>query len=131
MNFKQVEPTRREALTLAAVAGLAAFLAPKMLLADEAAVATEIKKLYGDKKMESGKIKLDVPEIAENGLVVPINIDVESPMTDSGLREGCARVRGRQPAAGCCQLQVHAGLRQGIRLDAHAPRADPEHRLHR
>lgn len=83
MNFKQVEPTRREALTLAAVAGLAAFLAPKMLLADEAAVAAEIKKLYGDKKMESGKIKLDVPEIAENGLVVPINIEVESPMTDS------------------------------------------------
>ncbi|WP_424627487.1 thiosulfate oxidation carrier protein SoxY [Bradyrhizobium sp. SYSU BS000235] len=83
MNFKQVEPTRREALTLAAVAGLAAFLAPKMLLADEAAVAAEIKKLYGDKKMESGKVKLDVPEIAENGLVVPINIEVESPMTDS------------------------------------------------
>ena len=83
MIFKQVEPTRREALTLAAVAGLAAFLAPKMLLADEAAVAAEIKKLYGDKKMESGKVKLDVPEIAENGLVVPINIEVESPMTDS------------------------------------------------
>jgi sulfur-oxidizing protein SoxY len=83
MDFKQVEPTRREALTLAAVAGLVAFLAPKMLLADEAAVAAEIKKLYGDKKMESGKIKLDVPEIAENGLVVPINIDVDSPMTDS------------------------------------------------
>ena len=83
MNFKQFEPTRREALTLAGVAGLAAFLASKMLLADEAAVAAEIKKLYGDKKMDSGKIKLDVPEIAENGLVVPINIDVESPMTDS------------------------------------------------
>jgi sulfur-oxidizing protein SoxY len=83
MNLKQVEPTRREALTLATVAGLAAFLAPKMVFADEAAVAAEIKKLYGDKKMDGGKIKLDVPEIAENGLVVPINIDVESPMTDS------------------------------------------------
>jgi sulfur-oxidizing protein SoxY len=83
MKLKQVEPTRREALTLAAVAGLAAFLAPKMVFADEAAVAAEIKKLYGDKKMDGGKIKLDVPEIAENGLVVPINIDVESPMTDS------------------------------------------------
>jgi sulfur-oxidizing protein SoxY len=83
MNLKQVEPTRREALTLAAVAGLSAFLAPKMVFADEAAVAAEIKKLYGDKKMDGGKIKLDVPEIAENGLVVPINIDVESPMTDS------------------------------------------------
>lgn len=74
---------RRETLGLAAAAGLAALLAPRMSIADEQAVAAEIKKLYGDKKMESGKIKLDVPEIAENGLVVPINVDVESPMTDA------------------------------------------------
>jgi sulfur-oxidizing protein SoxY len=83
MKMKPVETTRRETLALAAAAGFAAFLAPKMVLADEAAVAAEIKKLYGDKKAESGKIKLDVPEIAENGLVVPINVEVESPMTDS------------------------------------------------
>lgn len=82
MNLKPVEITRRETLTLAAIAGLAAILAPRMSFADENAVAAEIKKLYGDKKLESGKIKLDVPEIAENGLVVPINVDVESPMTD-------------------------------------------------
>lgn len=79
----QVETTRRETLALAAIAGLAAFLAPKMLIADERAVEAEIKKLYGEKKFDSGKIKLDVPEIAENGLVVPVNVDVESPMTDS------------------------------------------------
>ena len=83
MNLKFTEPTRRDALTLAAIAGLTAVLAPKMVFADEAAVAAEIKKLYGDKKLDSGKIKLDVPEIAENGLVVPVNVEVESPMTDS------------------------------------------------
>lgn len=83
MVLKPVEATRREALTLAAIAGLAAFLAPKMVMADEQMVAAEIKKLYGDKKLESGKIKLDVPEIAENGLVVPVNVEVESPMSDS------------------------------------------------
>lgn len=83
MVLKPVETTRRETLTLAAVAGLAVFLAPKMVMADEQMVAAEIKKLYGDKKLESGKIKLDVPEIAENGLVVPVNVEVESPMTDS------------------------------------------------
>ncbi len=82
MNLKLAETTRRETLTLAAIAGLVAILAPKMSLADEGAVAAEIKKLYGDKKMDSGKIKLDVPEIAENGLVVPVNVEVESPMTD-------------------------------------------------
>ncbi len=83
MVLKSAELTRRDALAMAAIAGLAAILAPRMSFADEKAVAEEIKKLYGDKKFESGKIKLDVPEIAENGLVVPINVDVESPMTDA------------------------------------------------
>jgi sulfur-oxidizing protein SoxY len=82
MDLKLVETTRRETLALAAIASLAAFLAPKMAMADEPAVAAEIKKLYGDKKFDSGKIKLDVPEIAENGLVVPVNVEVESPMTE-------------------------------------------------
>ncbi|WP_458756937.1 thiosulfate oxidation carrier protein SoxY [Afipia sp. TerB] len=82
MILKSVETTRRETLTLAAAAGLAALLAPRMSFADEKATAAEIQKLYGDKKMESGKVKLEVPEIAENGLVVPVNVEVESPMTD-------------------------------------------------
>jgi sulfur-oxidizing protein SoxY len=83
MVLKSVDMTRRETLAMAAIAGLAAILAPRLSLADEQAVAAEIKKLYGDKKFESGKIKLDVPEIAENGLVVPVNVDIESPMTDA------------------------------------------------
>ena len=83
MGFNSAEKNRREALVLTGMAGLAALLAPRMAIADEQAVAAEIKKLYGDKKFESSKIKLDIPEIAENGLVVPINIEVASPMTDA------------------------------------------------
>jgi sulfur-oxidizing protein SoxY len=82
MELKSITKTRREALALAGVAGLAALIAPRISVADEQAVAAEIKKLYGDKKLESGKIKLDVPEIAENGLVVPVTVDIESPMTE-------------------------------------------------
>ena len=82
MKWKPVHTTRRETLALAAMAGLAALLAPRISVADEAAVTAELKKLYGDKKFDSGKIKLDVPEIAENGLVVPINVEVDSPMTE-------------------------------------------------
>ena len=83
MRFNPAEKNRREALVLTSIAGLAALLAPRMAMADEQAVAAEIKKLYGDKTFESSKIKLDIPEIAENGLVVPINIEVASPMTDA------------------------------------------------
>jgi sulfur-oxidizing protein SoxY len=83
MTFNSVETTRRDALALGGIAALAAFLAPRMAMADEAGVAAAIKKLYGDKTFDSGKLKLDVPEIAENGLVVPVNVEVESPMTEA------------------------------------------------
>ncbi len=71
--------SRRDALCLTAAAMA---LAPGLARADTAAVEAELKKLYGDKKPGSGKIKIDVPQIAENGLVVPINVEVESPMTE-------------------------------------------------
>jgi sulfur-oxidizing protein SoxY len=73
--------SRRDALRIGSAAAFAAVLAPRMAFADVKAVEEEIKKLYADKKAEAGKVKLDVPQIAENGLVVPITVDVESPMT--------------------------------------------------
>lgn len=82
----QIQPStlsRRDAVKAAAWALAAAAIAPKLAFADEKTVAAEIKKLYGDKPLASGKIKLDVPEIAENGLVVPINVEIESPMTEA------------------------------------------------
>jgi sulfur-oxidizing protein SoxY len=75
-----VNLSRRQA-ALGGIAAVAALLSSRMAFADAAAVQAEITKLYGDKKPASGRVKLDVPQIAENGLVVPVNIDVESPMT--------------------------------------------------
>jgi sulfur-oxidizing protein SoxY len=74
--------SRRAALA-GSLAVFAAALAPKLAFANAKAVEAELKKLFGDKAMAPGKVKLDVPEIAENGLVVPITVDVESPMTDA------------------------------------------------
>ncbi|MCK6450984.1 MAG: thiosulfate oxidation carrier protein SoxY [Alphaproteobacteria bacterium] len=74
--------SRRHALC-AAGAGALAMLMPRVVLADEAAVAEALKKLYGGKAMAEGRIKLDVPPIAENGLVVPIGVEVDSPMTEA------------------------------------------------
>lgn len=83
MKVMSTEHSRREALRFAGLAGLALIVAPGGAAATPAEVASAIAKLYGERKFESGKIKLDVPEIAENGLVVPINVEVESPMTDA------------------------------------------------
>jgi len=69
--------SRREFLKTGSMAMLAAVLAPHMVLAEEADVKAAIEKLYASKSMASGKIKLDLPQIAENGLVVPVGIEIE------------------------------------------------------
>lgn len=73
--------TRREVLVGAA--GFAAIVALPAgpLLASGSEVDELIKKVAGEKKVAEGRISLDLPNIAENGLVVPLNFDVESPMT--------------------------------------------------
>ena len=76
-------PTRREVFATAAMALAAVALAPAVAWAAPEHVAAEIKKLFGDKPIAEGRIMLDVPTIAENGLVVPLNFEVESPMTDA------------------------------------------------
>ncbi len=74
-------PTRRAVVAMAGLGGLAAALMPRLARADAAAVEDAIKKLYGDKKPAEGKIKLDLPQIAENGNTVPLTVTVDSPMT--------------------------------------------------
>ena len=74
--------SRRDFLATSASAAIAVATVPSLALAKPDDVAAEIKKLYGDKPIAAGKIKLDLPSIAENGLVVPLNFEVESPMTD-------------------------------------------------
>jgi sulfur-oxidizing protein SoxY len=44
-------------------------------------LAAAIKRAFGERRIQSGRVKIDIPQIAENGNVVPVTIAVESPMT--------------------------------------------------
>jgi sulfur-oxidizing protein SoxY len=68
---------------LGAVAGVSSVLLPKLVKADAKAVDEAIKKAVGGKQIATGKINLEVPQIAENGNTVPISFSVDSPMTDN------------------------------------------------
>jgi sulfur-oxidizing protein SoxY len=81
MSGSQTASTRRDFMMFAA-GGAALALLPLPAFATPQQVTDEIKKLYADKKLVEGKVKLDLPSIAENGLVVPLAFEVESPMTD-------------------------------------------------
>jgi sulfur-oxidizing protein SoxY len=73
----------RRDLLQALGAGTAALTVPGLAFATPEQVADEMKKLFPGKSAAEGKIKLDLPTIAENGLVVPLNFEVESPMTEA------------------------------------------------
>ena len=74
--------SRRQVLGLAAVM-VATGLPFGRVRADAASTAEAVAKLTGGGSLTEGRIKLDVPEIAENGNTVPIKFSVESPMSDA------------------------------------------------
>ncbi len=83
--------SRRSALKATGLIAGASILPalPALAAPDTVAVAMDaIKKLTGGKEPVKGKIKLNLPQIAENGNTVPLGVSVDSPMTaDSHVQE--------------------------------------------
>jgi sulfur-oxidizing protein SoxY len=91
--------TRRSAFKLGA--GMAvALLTAEQSLATPADAAAEIAKFTGGKPTESGKIAIDLPEIAENGNTVPLSIKVDSPMSAADYVSEILVVGDANPNAG-------------------------------
>ena len=59
-----------------------------------------IKKFTGGKTPVQGKVKLDLPEIAENGNTVPMTVTVESPMTEQSHVTDVLIVADENPRSG-------------------------------
>ncbi len=59
-----------------------------------------IAKFTGGKTPTPGKVKLDLPEIAENGNTVPMTVSVESPMTPQSHVTDVLVVTDGNPRAG-------------------------------
>jgi sulfur-oxidizing protein SoxY len=74
--------SRRDVLV--AGAGMLAVAAFDLAPAQAANNAGDLIKAFtGGKPTTEGKVKLDLPEIAENGNTVPMTVAVESPMTEA------------------------------------------------
>ena len=88
---KKTEPHiyhRRDFLTMAgtgvvAVAGIGLFPGRARAGHDPGHIrfAQAFKAKFGDTPMKSGRITMDLPQIAQNGNSVPMGFEVDSPMT--------------------------------------------------
>ncbi|MDO8877400.1 MAG: thiosulfate oxidation carrier protein SoxY [Pseudolabrys sp.] len=76
--------SRRAALALGAGSAAITVLGwGKGAYATPQAAAGDVAKFTGGAKPESGKISIELPEIAENGNTVPLSFSVDAPMTDA------------------------------------------------
>jgi sulfur-oxidizing protein SoxY len=79
-----MQQSRRQLLRLA---GSAAVLgaAPRLIVspaeATPAMLATAIRNVVGEAAIRTGKVKLDIPPLVENGNTVPMTVSVANPMT--------------------------------------------------
>jgi sulfur-oxidizing protein SoxY len=90
---------RRQTLAIGAGAACAVLAgAPQALAKNDADEA--VKKFTGGKTPVEGKVKLDLPEIAENGNTVPMTVSVESPMTAQSHVTEVMVVANGNPRAG-------------------------------
>ncbi len=72
--------SRRRALQTLAAGACFLIVRPAVATPDELTAA--LRESFGDRKIKKGKVKLELPRLAENGNVVPTMVSVESPMTE-------------------------------------------------
>ena len=76
--------TRRQFLNLAGsvtVAGTIPIVTLRPLEATPAMLTAAIRNVVGEAPVRTGKVKLDIPPLVENGNTVPLTVSVASPMT--------------------------------------------------
>ena len=109
--------TRRKFLGLAgsaAMLGAIPVVTPRPAEATPAMLTSAILAVTGGATVRTGKVKLDVPPLVENGNAVPMTVSVASPMTteDHVTSIHVFNEKNPQPNIGNFYLGPHAGRAQ-------------------
>ena len=113
----QTDSTRRQFLGLAggdAVLGAVPIVAVRPAEATPAELASAILSVTNGAQVRTGKVKLDVPPLVENGNTVPLTVNVASPMApeDHVRSIHIFNEKNPQPNIGNFHLGPHSGRAQ-------------------
>ena len=106
--------TRRQFLLItgATLSGIAhAQLPPDIGAKRKAAAAEALKKVTGGAQLRTGKVKLEIPPLIDNGNAVPLTVTVDSPMTEKDHVKAIHVLTERNPQPNV--VAVHLGPRAG------------------
>ena len=115
--FKEPPTTRRNFLQLAgcaAIAGAAPVVMLRPVDATPAMLSSAIRNVVGEAPVRTGKVKLDIPPLVENGNVVPMTVSVAGAMAaDDHVRSiHVFNEKNPQPNIGNFYLGPYAGRAQ-------------------
>jgi sulfur-oxidizing protein SoxY len=102
---------RRRFLSLVAATAAALLGARESRAAAADPFAPLVAKLTGGAPLREGRVKLDMPRLADNGHSVPLRIVVESPMTAADHVRSITLLSGRNPRP--LMATFHLGPRAG------------------
>ena len=111
------QTSRRRFLGLAgstAVLGAIPIVTVRPVEATPAMLATAIRNVVGEAVVRTGKVKLDVPPLVENGNTVPMTVSVSNPMTPDDYVKSIHvfNEKNPQPNVGNFYLGQRAGRAQ-------------------
>jgi sulfur-oxidizing protein SoxY len=109
--------SRRHLLQLAgsaAICGVVPIVTTRPVAATPAMLASAIRDLVGEAQVRTGKIRLEIPPLVENGNTVPMTVIVDSPMaaTDYVKSIHVFNEKNPQPNIGNFYLGPQAGRAQ-------------------
>jgi sulfur-oxidizing protein SoxY len=103
--------TSRRDFLIAAAGGIGLATVSRPARATPAAMQDAIRKVTGGAPLRSGRVKLDVPPLIDNGNSVALAVAVESPMTPSDYVKAIHVFTERNPLPNV--VSVHLGPRAG------------------
>lgn len=90
-------PARRRFIAVLAGFAAASLIPASRALAAPESLAPVIGKLTGGAPLREGRVKVDIPRLADNGHSVPLKISVDSPITAADHVRGITLLSERNP----------------------------------
>lgn len=114
---RRLHSTRRQFLGLAggaAVVGAVPVVTLRPAEATPAMLASAIRQIVGDTVVRTGKVRLELPPLVENGNTVPLTVSVDNPMTPENHVKSIHvfNEKNPQPNVGNFYLGPNAGRAQ-------------------
>jgi len=109
--------SRRHLLQLGgtvAIIGALPIITVRTARATPATLASAIRNLVGEANVQTGRVKLDIPPLVENGNTVPMTVSIDSPMTAQDFVKSIHvfNEKNPQPNIGNFYLSPQAGRAQ-------------------